>query len=90
MDDLGAAETRRRSPGWVRARDGREVHALAFRLRYRFWTGVSSAAEDWLLDAVISELEYRHRRALRYDPRSACCCEFCVEPFPWDPSEAFG
>lgn len=70
-------DARRRSPGWVRSMESRNVHALAFRLRNRFMVEGISSAEEWLLDACISELEYRRRRALRARSWSACACELC-------------
>jgi hypothetical protein len=72
---------RRRSPGWVRVLDDAACHGLALKLRRRFWEGKSTSAEDWLLDQVISELEYRRRKATREQARWACCCELCLPPF---------
>lgn len=75
-------EARRRSPGWLRAFSGPELHGLALRLRRKFWHGETSSKEDWLLDCAISELEYRHRRGVRTPGSSVCCCELCLGPFP--------
>lgn len=73
-----APEARRRSPGWVRALESRNLHALAFRLRWEYQDRGLSGPQEWLLDACISELEYRRRRALRCHSWSVCSCELCV------------
>lgn len=78
---------RRRSPGWVRALPLSDCHALALKLRSKFWAGESTSAEDWLFAGVVSELEYRHRQALRKGPERPCCCELCLGPF--DAEEPF-
>jgi hypothetical protein len=38
-----------------------------------------SDAQEWLWDAVVSELEYRHRQA---PPLKRCSCLLCLAPFP--------
>lgn len=72
--------TRRRSPGWVRALDQRQLHGLAFKLRRLASTEGLSDRQEWLWDACVSELEYRWRR----DVGSVwlCACELCIPPFP--------
>jgi hypothetical protein len=72
--------TRRRSPGWVRAYHSRGLHALAFRLMDLRRSADLSERQEWLWDAVISELEYRRRTHPR--PAWACACQLCVPPFP--------
>lgn len=74
-DDL----TRRRSPGWVRAYSSPALHGLALRLMNLRRGENLSDAQEWLWDAVISELEYRRRRAL--GTVKACSCMLCVPPF---------
>lgn len=72
--------TRRRSPGWVRAYSSPALHGLALKLmRMRTSEGISDA-QEWLWDAVVSELEYRRRRAL--GTVQACSCMLCIPPFP--------
>jgi len=82
MDIDNDLNVRRRSPGWLRAFEDRPLHGLALRLRAKFWQGTSTSKEDWLLDMAISELEYRHRKAIRTPGERACCCELCLGPFP--------
>ncbi len=72
--------TRRRSPQWIREQHDRALHALALRLRAVSYRQDLTAKQEWLWDAVISELEYRRRNAPR--PLWACSCELCVPPFP--------
>lgn len=38
--------------------------------------------QEWLWDALISELEYRHRTTRPAIAR--CSCQYCVPPFPFD------
>ncbi len=73
-------QTRRRSPGWIRAYSTASLHGLVGRL-HRQRTGENlSDAQEWLWDACLSELEYRWRREPRVLRR--CSCMFCVPPFP--------
>lgn len=72
--------TRRRSPGWIRAYSSRSLHGLAMRLMNLRSGEDLSDAQEWLWDAVISELEYRRRRDL--GRVRACSCMLCVPPFP--------
>jgi len=71
---------RRRSPLWVQALSSRELHAIAFRFQYERQEADLSAAQEWLWDALISELEWRHRNEM--GKLYQCCCELCVQPFP--------
>lgn len=78
--------TRRRSPQWVRDLDSRVLHAMAFRFNADRQSEDLSDAQEWLYDALISELEYRHRRATNI--RDRCSCELCLPPFTdWLPPE---
>jgi hypothetical protein len=78
---------RRRSPQWVRDMADRELHAVAFRLQHERKEAGLSDAQEWLFDALISELEFRRRRALWPDRK--CSCELCIGPFEFDlPPEA--
>jgi hypothetical protein len=74
-------EARRRSPGWVRDLTRDQLHGLALSLRRRWWEGVASSHEEWLLDACCSELEYRRRNGLRRGDAKVCSCELCLPPF---------
>lgn len=77
---------RRRSPGWVRAMSSREIHAVAFRFNWERQESDLSEPQEWLYDALVSELEYRRRNA-RW-PESRCSCELCVNPFEFDINDA--
>jgi hypothetical protein len=70
---------RRRSPGWVRAYNSKALHGLAFKLMNLRTSEDLSDAQEWLWDAVISELEYRRRTHPR--PAWACACMLCIPPF---------
>lgn len=70
---------RRRSPLWVRRLDDRVVHALAFRLNSQRTSEDLSEAQEWLFDACVSELEYRHRQS--GPGRLRCSCALCLPPF---------
>lgn len=48
-------------------------------MRLRTSEGISDA-QEWLWDAVISELEYRRRRDR--GRIVACSCMLCIPPFP--------
>lgn len=72
--------TRRRSPGWVRAYSSPSLHGLALKLMRMRTSEHLSDAQEWLWDAVISELEYRRRRD--YGRLQACSCMLCIPPFP--------
>lgn len=70
---------RRRSPGWVRALDNRQLHGLAGRLDREQRQRDPSAGQEWLWGAVLSELEYRWRHPRGGELR--CSCEWCISPF---------
>lgn len=72
--------TRRRSPGWIRAYNDKALHGLAFKLMNLRPTQDLSPRQEWLWDAVVSELEYRRRH--HPNPAWACACMLCVPPFP--------
>lgn len=73
------AVRRRRSPGWIRSMDRPQLHSMAVKLgRLRNTTGIS-ARQEWLWDALISELEYRHLH--EPDVGARCCCELCWVPY---------
>lgn len=73
---------RRRSPQWVRDLSERELHQVAFRLHHERTEADLSRGQEWLWEALVSELEYRRRRA-RW-PERRCSCELCFAPFPDD------
>jgi hypothetical protein len=75
--------SRRRSPQWVRELTDREVHGIAFNLRNTQAQEDLSDAQEWLWDALMSELQWRRRHTDW--PHHRCSCELCFEPFP-DPS----
>lgn len=77
---------RRRSPGWVRALDRSQLHGLAGRLVNLYTEQSISVRQELLLDACLSELEYRHRSERRLTRR--CWCQMCVPPFPATDMEA--
>jgi hypothetical protein len=71
---------RRRSPRWVRELSDREVHGIAFSLRNQQQQEDLSDPQEWLWEALMSELAYRRRNSSWPDHR--CSCELCWEPFP--------
>lgn len=71
--------TRRRSPLWLRETTTQDLHAIAGSFDRRRISEDLSSRQEWLYDAVISELEYR-RRVTRPIWRS-CSCRYCVPPF---------
>lgn len=80
MDELA----RRRSPGWVRCMSDAQLHATAMKLARDSETRDLSAAQEWLWQSLISELEYRWRTTRPASFR--CSCMLCVPPFP-DPED---
>jgi len=56
------------------------VHGIAFRLMQEERTADISDRQEWLWNACISELEWRHVNEPRFLKR--CSCELCVPPFP--------
>lgn len=70
---------RRRSPAWLRRRSRDELHAMAhYLLRYQEGADLSEP-QEWLWDALISELEYRWRNTKPAWRR--CPCGLCHPPF---------
>jgi len=61
----------------------REVHAVAFRFQHERQEADLSAPQEWLYDALLSELAYR-RRTARW-PERRCSCELCWGPFDSEP-----
>lgn len=81
---------RRRSPYWVRRLADTPLHGLAGKLsRLETTPGEDfSPAQSWLLEACISELEWRARED-RKRSITSCMCQFCFGPFedgqaPWE------
>ena len=67
---------------WVRETASRDLHAIAERFNRTRPTADLTERQEWLYDAIISELEYRRRQ---FRPSwKACSCYLCVSPF--DPS----
>lgn len=71
-------------PTWVRRLELQELHGLAGHLRRQLWHGAFTDRQDWLLDRVFTELEYRHRHPETF---TRCSCEFCV--CTWEAGELF-
>lgn len=71
---------RRRSPCWARRWSSEQLHAVCMKLRHLAFTQGISEPQEWLWSSLISELEYRRRRALR-EGATACVCEWCLGPF---------
>ena len=67
---------RRRSPGYIRVMSDGALHGIACRLRLERSQDGCTSHQEWLWDAVISELEYRWRKHTD-DPLKRCWCEFC-------------
>lgn len=78
MDSPGTP-ARRRSPGWVRALGDRQLHGVAMHLLNEQTQADLSERQEWLWDALMSELEYRRRQTKPWWRR--CSCELCVGPF---------
>jgi len=70
---------RRRSPQWVRAMTDRELHQIGFRFQHERLESGLTERQEWMWDALISELEYRRRRTR--PTWRACACELCFSPF---------
>jgi hypothetical protein len=73
-------QTRRRSPSWVREMSSQELHAIAGRFNRQRPMADLTERQEWFYDAIVSELEYRRRRAR--PTWSACACYLCLSPFP--------
>jgi hypothetical protein len=59
-----------------------DLHAIATRFNHQRVSEDLSDRQEWLYDAVISELEYRRRVTRPF--WKACACYLCVGPFPED------
>lgn len=73
-------ESRRRAPYWVRSLTDQALHGLALKTQRSFEVGWISDRQEWMLEACISELEYRARRDARAGIK-ACVCQMCCGPF---------
>ena len=56
-----------------------ELHGIAFRFNHERQSADLSDRQEWLYDAIISELAWRRRNAI--PGWSACSCELCFSPF---------
>lgn len=56
-----------------------ELHAIAWKTRQLSWIDPLSEGQEWLWEAIVSELEYRRRSCRPVWKR--CSCELCVGPF---------
>lgn len=66
---------RRKSPLWVRESTHRELHGIAGRLVLEQHHHELSRGQEWLWEAVVSELEWRF---LHPGPQwEWCCCSLC-------------
>lgn len=54
---------------------------MAFRFQRERLSSDLSPAQEWLWDALVSELEYRQRHRTWEEPW--CACELCLPPFPF-------
>lgn len=77
---MTAEDTRRRSPGWMRQASSETLHGIAWSFVKAQETEDLSEAQEWLWRGLISELEYRQRRAR--PSWSSCACMLCIPPFP--------
>lgn len=69
----------RRAPLWIQAMEDREVHATAGRLVRETRSADLSDPQDWLLDRLLEDLQWRRRAALRLR-QWPCTCWLCVPP----------
>lgn len=70
---------RRRSPLWVREATTRALHGIALKMNHGRTLFELSDPQEWLWDAIISELEWRNAHPLEFGLR--CSCYLCVSPF---------
>lgn len=75
-----ARPARRRSPAYVRQWSSPALHAVAMKMNRQRTGEDLTDAQEWLYDAIVSELEYRRRRARPM--WRACSCMLCIPPFP--------
>lgn len=69
------------APGWIQAMPDRELHSVAGRLLRESRTDDLSKGQDWLLDRLLDDLEWRRRVALR-KRGWPCSCWLCM-PRDW-------
>jgi hypothetical protein len=75
------AHLRRRSPRWIRDCDSARLHSIAHSLLSGQEEADLSERQEWLWNAVISELEWRwHKKRPVY---LRCSCYLCIPPFPF-------
>jgi hypothetical protein len=72
---------RRRSPSWVREWSSEDIHKVALRFHHERMTEGLTERQEWLWDALISELEYRFREGMRSSRYPVCSCWLCFGPF---------
>jgi hypothetical protein len=63
----------------VRSMSDRELHQVGFRFQHERAEAGLTERQEWLWDAIISELEWR--RSVTRWPESRCSCELCWGPF---------
>jgi hypothetical protein len=69
---------RRRSPAFVRQMTSEALHGICGKLTHDQVTEDLSERQEWLWEAVLSELAYRNRRR---GPGTRCTCQWCWGPF---------
>jgi len=79
MAEPPCSPPRRRSPRWVRESSSATLHAIAHRFLNMQTTADLTERQEWLWEALISELEHRHRNARPAWQR--CQCGLCRPPF---------
>lgn len=70
---------RRRSPRWVRESSSETLHAIAHRFLNMQESVDLTERQEWLWNALVSELEYRWRTTRPSWQR--CACGLCRPPF---------
>jgi hypothetical protein len=76
---------RRRSPYYVRQWSAKSLHAVLGRFDRERRSRDLSEAQEWLYDAMVSELEWRRRHTRPV--WQACSCHYCFGPFPFPEHE---
>lgn len=71
----------RLAPGWVQSMPDRELHSVAGRLLRESRDADLSDRQDWLLDRLLGDLQWRRSKAL-WDRRWPCSCWLCM-PSDW-------
>lgn len=72
---------RRRTKHYVSEWSSPALHAVAHRFARMRAQEDLSEHQEWLWDAIIEELEFRHRTTKPTWRR--CTCAYCVGPFPF-------